>query len=356
MKHPVRRLVDPFQHRSVQATNDNFKLLFEYNAAEFSLAPLSTNEQLRLIDDSIREHGLSLRTMDMHVWSEDRGMSAYSKALVNGDKDLTQADFKAATAPAFATENTCDRSTSSGYCNRWHYRALKAQKLYGAFVNCWLDANYANDAAIVNDPILQYWWSQMVEKLPALRKTKDEGTPESTQWLGLEGTKATRTTLKNVLSTLMTWLSQIHEDVGHAAAAYVFNPVHTPMCVPEDGFGVPYASFLFNVAAYRGFVFLDRADLTTDVVDPATGEHSEWPPHWFERSDGSKDTGGEQCFTKLQQRFHDLGEHDTAFKECDGSNLVEEKCKHPGNQGYNFADCKRGFYSCVDRMETAVSS
>ena len=45
--------MDPFIHRSVQATNDNFKLLFEYRAAEFSLAPLGTDEQLKLIDDAI---------------------------------------------------------------------------------------------------------------------------------------------------------------------------------------------------------------------------------------------------------------------------------------------------------------
>ena len=38
--HPLRRLLDPFIHRSVQATNDNFALLFQYKAAEFSLAPL----------------------------------------------------------------------------------------------------------------------------------------------------------------------------------------------------------------------------------------------------------------------------------------------------------------------------
>jgi hypothetical protein len=47
--HPLRRLLDPFIHRSVQATNDNFALLFQYKAAEFSLAPLPYEEQLRLI-------------------------------------------------------------------------------------------------------------------------------------------------------------------------------------------------------------------------------------------------------------------------------------------------------------------
>ena len=63
----MRRLLDPFIHRSVQATNDNFKLLFEYRAAEFSLAPLGTDEQLKLIDDEINTNPLSLAAMDMYV-------------------------------------------------------------------------------------------------------------------------------------------------------------------------------------------------------------------------------------------------------------------------------------------------
>ena len=72
-------MLDPFISRSVQATNDNFKLLFvaglghsaslfvafvgcgglpeisaqEYKAADFSLAPLPTSEQLKLIEDFI---------------------------------------------------------------------------------------------------------------------------------------------------------------------------------------------------------------------------------------------------------------------------------------------------------------
>ena len=33
----------------MQATYDNFKLLFEYRAAEFSLAPLGTEEQVRAL-------------------------------------------------------------------------------------------------------------------------------------------------------------------------------------------------------------------------------------------------------------------------------------------------------------------
>merc|ERR1719162_2515848 len=77
---------------------------------------------------------------------------------------------------------------------------------------------------------------------------------------------------KHDLRTLMVWLSWIHEDVGHSAAAFVYNPVHTPMAVPMDGIGVPLASWAFNVLAYRGFVFLQRAVL---LGQP--------PDYWFDK-------------------------------------------------------------------------
>eukprot|EP00662_Eupelagonemidae_sp_cell21_P049689 gene49689-34188_t len=297
VKHPVRRLLDPFTHRSIQATNDNFKLL--------------------------------LRTMDMNVFAIDRGTAAYSTDLAStlGDVDFKEGPF-----------------TPEGY-GPAH----------------WQDIN--------------------------------------------------NLTLINVLSTLMTWLSHVHEDVGHAAAAYVFrdksekfetgckvfgtqdgprrfpllllfNPVHTPMCVPEDGVGIPYASFLFNVAAYRGFVFLDRADLTAD--------NAEWPNYWFngdtaawsQATAAGERSSNKQCFFSMQSRFRELEAYDDAFAECDGSNHIPAKrgkcqtdaphnpndaddptmknpacmCAHPQHKDYDWAKCKRGFYSCVDRMETAVSS
>lgn len=131
---------------------------------------------------------------------------------------------------------------------------------------------------------------------------------------------------------LMVWLSWIHEDVGHSAAAFVYNPVHTPMAVPMDGIGVPLASWAFNVLAYRGFVFLQRAVL---LGQP--------PDFWFDKP---KCTGSwmtkkcstpvddRKCFIDLQVSLTDLGAHDPAFSECDTD----------------------GFYSCVERVETAVSS
>ena len=74
-KHPIRRLLDPFIHRSVQATNDNFKLLFEYRAAEFSLAPLGYMEQLELLQKSIEKFPVSLAKMDMKHYPKYGGNS-----------------------------------------------------------------------------------------------------------------------------------------------------------------------------------------------------------------------------------------------------------------------------------------
>merc|ERR1719226_118472 len=110
----------------------------------------------------------------------------------------------------------------------------------------------------------------MVKHLPALKRA----TQQNPEWAS--ASRLTRASLTRVLKTLLVWLSWIHEDVGHSAASYVYNPVHTPMCVPEDGVGVPYPSYIFNVAAYRGFVFLERAVLT-----------GESPTHWFDTEECS---------------------------------------------------------------------
>merc|ERR1711920_963117 len=111
----------------------------------------------------------------------------------------------------------------------------------------------------------------------------------------------TRTTLRNVLRTLFVWLAWVHEDVGHSAAAYVYNPVHTPMCVPEDGVGVPLKSWAFNALAYRGFVFLHRAALLDEP-----------PDFWF---DGNADA--KTCFSSFQESLRQKGQEDVAFSECD---------------------------------------
>merc|ERR1712048_742317 len=98
--HAMRRMLDPYIHRSVQATNDNFKLLFDYRAAEFSLAPLLSSEQLRLIDDAIASSPLNLADMDMERYGKVRGIpQAVSEESAKSDPDT--------------------------WFWRWHYRARK---------------------------------------------------------------------------------------------------------------------------------------------------------------------------------------------------------------------------------------
>lgn len=306
-KHPIRRLLDPFVSRSVQATNDNFKLLFDYKAAEFSLAPLPWDEQLRLIDEAIKTKPLNLAEMDMENFGKVRGMPEI-----------------------LSTAGAQVDASTWGW--RWHYRALTVQRLYDKMISCWLEAHYGGntpqllDAAVQADVTLQGWWASMIQHIPSLARATqlDPGWASSST--------LTAATLRNVLRTLMVWLSWIHEDVGHSAAAYVYNPVHTPMSVPEDGVGVPLASWTFNVLAYRGFVFLERAVLLGQPAEFWFDQEKCEGHLWWKKCTQPKDD--KKCFLDMQEALRELGTNDPAFTECD----------------------KGGFYSCVDRVETAVSS
>jgi hypothetical protein len=201
-------------------------------------------------------------------------------------------------------------STGSGFW-RWHYRTSKIQQLFQDLIECNLDKHYYADSALENDPLVKSWWAEMIAKMPALKRSIEANTGFATESL-------TKIGLVNVLKTLFTWVSWVHEDVGHSAAAFVYNPVHTPMAVPADGKGIPLKMVSFNVAVYRNFVFLERAKL----LDPL-------PDHWF--SDLAND---KQCMMTFQDSLRTLGVNDKAFSECDNN----------------------GFYSCVDRVETSVSS
>merc|ERR1712048_1147386 len=156
---------------------------------------------------------------------------------------------------------------------RWHYRALTVQRLFDdELVGCWLDIHYEDDSHLRKDTLLAEWWSSMVKHLPSLRKA----IKLNPDWVQEGADQLTKEGLRRLLRTLLVWLSWIHEDVGHSAASFVYNPVYTPMCVPDDGVGVPLASYTFNVAAYRGFVFLERAVLT-----------GESPTYWFDTEECS---------------------------------------------------------------------
>lgn len=268
------------------------------------------DEQIKLIADFIEERPLNLAEMDMTNYARLRGMNAsFSSREVNAD------------------------SEKWGW--RWHYRALTVQNLYDELLSCWIDLHYppdeenaaSQDQQIANDTDIQNWWSEMTKHLHPLKRAADLN-PE---WVS---STPTANGLRHTLRTLLVWLSWIHEDVGHSAASYVYNPVYTPMCVPEDGVGVPLASYSFNVAAFRGFVFLERAVLLDDP-----------PSFWFDsvQCDGfwwwrKCTTPGSdkslQCFKRFQESLETLGKEDKAFSDCD----------------------KTGFYSCVQRVETAVST
>ena len=68
-------------------------------------------------------------------------------------------------------------------------------------------------------------------------------------------------TMTRVLRTIFLWTSWIHEDVGHAWASFVYNPIHTPGFVPEDGRGIPSPALVYRVAMFRNFVALERPEV-----------------------------------------------------------------------------------------------
>jgi len=288
--HPIRRLLDQFTHRSIQATNSNFDLLFQYKAAEFSLAPLLVEEQLKMIDWYIKNKPLSIATMSMDKYAQERNMNQFS---------------------AKPTRNENGRPNQFFW--RWHYRARLAQEMYTDMINCWVAKNYNNDwNDIITDSLVLEWWSKMMKYLPSLK----QAMMQHPDWI--TNGDLTQESFTRVISTIMTWVSHIHEDVGHSAAYFVYNPIHTPMMVPADGIGIPLSSFAFNTNAYRTFVFLERSKL---LEEPGS--------FWFDESANDK-----VCYTDMQDTYAGYGDDDDAFSEC----------------GMN------GFYSCVDAVETSVSS
>lgn len=137
--------------------------------------------------------------------------------------------------------------------------------------------------------------------------------------------------LQKTLRTLMLWVSWVHEDVGHSMAAFVYNPVHTPMFVPEDGEGIPMLPYVFAAMAYRDFIFVERPKL----LDAP-------PDHWFSKQVCQKQMllfrkcqgpDDKKCFADFQDNLRLLSSK-AAFKVCD----------------------HQGFFSCLDRVEISASS
>ena len=87
---------------------------------------------------------------------------------------------------------------------------------------CWIDKNKKELGKIGDnekDKLLKQWWANLETYLPAFNRAKTTSDPLLKAWLN--GGKLTKETLVNVVRTVMVWVSWIHEDVGHSAAAYV---------------------------------------------------------------------------------------------------------------------------------------
>jgi hypothetical protein len=193
------------------------------------LAPLPTEEQTALMTYFMDTHPLNSRSLDMFGYALAAGM------------------------PAEFSQRPAAGMPPSRFFWIWNYRAQKVQILYKQLMTCWFQANYGDEwpSLVLKDKRIKSWFESLKKHLPSMGRGETTLTMES---------------LLRVTSTLMVWVSWIHEDVGHAAASFVYNPVHTPMMVPTDGHGVIYRPFRFNINAFRQFVFLQRSDSIHSIL------------------------------------------------------------------------------------------
>jgi len=469
-KHPLRRLMEPFTARSIQATQKNLQLWFEFRAGEFGLAPLPMEEQLKLLHETMETEPLNLADLDLERYAEQRSMSKFS----SGDRGPGQWTWK------------------------WHQRALGFQQKVDELLDCWFEKHYENNDDILGaDFDMSVWWESLLVHLPALRvaaaankdwvvtrtitttttilttappsppppppspvgfapvpspqplqpfppsptpapkqnfgqhfvpttkvieppttaappsstvpkitvtaepeealpaagqstsnagffsvlslhpqttgaPTTQQGPPSESLakevpeeavnlWrrLGIStvlekieeqsqavpqdskevpqapvGPVPDVATMKRVLRTLIVWLSWIHEDVGHSSAALIYNPVHTPLFVPDDGVGIPMVPLAMVINVYRSFVFVERAALLDAPAE-----------YWFEHK-------------KCKKTFLFLKSCDDAVPDKTCYTDFQEQLKQlPLTSSSIYSDCNdKGFYSCVDRVETSASS
>lgn len=438
-EHPLRRLLEPFISRGVQAAQYNLKLWFQYRAGEFGLAPLTIEEQLRLLQEATHAAPLNLADLDMERYAKARGMERFTEG------------------------STVGKSPKPGQWRwRWHSRALKVQRLLQELLECWLRLYYGGgNTHLAGDTALVGWWGSLLQHMPSLRVAaarssdwlvrlksraaastdaaaaaaatarhlQSEGYDDTGHWVvtGVHGegpkspepqgtstavpprggttaqawqagvttlpskmtrtvrnhTQGTTTTkarglattlarttltttthttvhalaatldrtpttanpalleglpalnakaLRNVLRTVMVWMSWIHEDVGHSAASLVYSPIYTPTFVPEDGVGIPVVPLNLALTAYRNFVFVERAKLTDTA-----------PPFWFDRklcekymvvfNTCTKKKDDKLCFTDFQDKLKQLS-LEPEFSDCDAG----------------------GVCSCMNRTEISASS
>eukprot|EP00929_Paragymnodinium_shiwhaense_P048058 TRINITY_DN24356_c0_g2_i2.p1 TRINITY_DN24356_c0_g2~~TRINITY_DN24356_c0_g2_i2.p1 ORF type:complete len:874 (-),score=129.15 TRINITY_DN24356_c0_g2_i2:326-2947(-) len=309
--HPMLRFLEPFIHRNVQATKLQLDVLLRHQAAEFGLAPLPVETQLQLLQDLSEEQPLNLADLDMEVYGRSMGLGGQTEG-----RDVT------------------------GWKSAWLERASEAQQLLQTFLECWLGEAYdeVTDEALQKDAHLAEWWSALVTRMPALKRAMVE-TPS---WAGKSGPYVlTVGGLKAVLRTILVWVSWMHEDFGHSMAAFVYNPVYTPMFLPKDGVGVPLFPLLKAVSYHRNFVFLERPKL----MDEFPGQHGSYYhtgcdgawPFQFCRRFHIKHSVGHQCILQLHK------------------SLSKMKWVRRDEKGVPNCD-EHGFFSCPNRVESSASS
>ncbi|CAJ1396769.1 unnamed protein product [Effrenium voratum] len=133
-QHPLRQFLEPFITRNIQATNNNLKLWFEFRAAEFGLAPLSVEEQMKLIAADSEKAPLNLADMDMEHLAEVRGWAAL------------------------------------GWTPRWYQRALKVQRLFDTLIREWAQGAFeGDDRDLQQDEGVNQWWEQIFAFMPSLQ-------------------------------------------------------------------------------------------------------------------------------------------------------------------------------------------
>lgn len=158
--------------------------------------------------------------------------------------------------------------------------------------------------------------------------------PDDVPELGVES-------LVRVLSTLLVWVSWVHEDVGHASAAFVYNPVHTPGFVPSDGRGIPVAALAFRVAAFRSFVALERPKLFDRASDMLFANHT--------RCTKSAKTSFTSCRSEVSgEEVLSLSEFQSDMGRLKKSDATFQACDDHGLQ--------HSFFSCTDDVESSASS
>lgn len=137
-EHPLRQFLEPFTTRNIQAANNNLKIWFEFRGAEFGLAPLSVEEQLKLIADHMASVPLNLAELDMQRFAKVRGWDKL------------------------------------GFAPAWYQRAIEVQKLFDELIREFAQGAFeGDDANLVKDEGVVMWWKSLYEKMPSLRKAAE---------------------------------------------------------------------------------------------------------------------------------------------------------------------------------------